>query len=85
MARALFERAARQGYGPAQNSLGIAYFHGSGAVRDVERAFFWLELATRNGLITSRQNRDFVAAQISPQRRLVLFGEADSWRPNAVQ
>jgi TPR repeat protein len=56
------ERAAKQGYAPAQNSLGLMYLNGEGVAANPQLAYVWLERAVRQGQPGSELNRDFAAA-----------------------
>src|SRR5262249_535159 len=45
----LFEKAANAGHQRAQTNLGLLYFRGQGAPRDLVQARAWLEKASANG------------------------------------
>ena len=41
-------KAAKQGYVPAQNNLGVMYWYGLGILKNVVRAYMWIHLAFIN-------------------------------------
>jgi adenylate cyclase len=50
LAKVWFERAARQGYAPAQRNLGMSFAKEEGRDHDTDEAIFWLSLALQQGL-----------------------------------
>lgn len=40
-----FEKAATQGFAPAQNDLGLCYVRGEGVEQDYKKAVYWFEKA----------------------------------------
>ncbi|WP_261361927.1 protein kinase domain-containing protein [Frigoriglobus tundricola] len=59
-ARRLFERAAAQGYAPAQNSLGSLYQYALGVPRDYEKACELYELAAAQGDARAQNNLGYM-------------------------
>ena len=59
-ARRLFERAAAQGYAPAQNSLGSLYQYALGVPRDYEKACELYELAAEQGDARAQNNLGYM-------------------------
>jgi TPR repeat protein len=59
-ARKLFEKAAAQGYAPAQNSLGCIHQHALGVPRDYAKARELFELATKQGDARAQNNLGYV-------------------------
>ena len=51
-----YKRAADQGDGWAQNSLGVLYYHGQGVQKDFGQAFHWYKLAAAQGQLYAHQN-----------------------------
>ena len=74
-------RAARQGYPPAQNSLGILLFKGFGVAQNTEDALFWIDQAVRNDQPGAEHNREFVAAFLSVEKIAKIEDRAANWRP----
>jgi TPR repeat protein len=84
-----YRRAADQGYGDAQNSLGKLYLAGVGVKQDYKQAYMWLTIAAANNdLPTNKETRDdaahnrdltagkMTAEQIAEARRLI-----SEWKP----
>ena len=44
-----YEKAANQGYAPAQYNLGVCYENGRGVVQSYEKAAFWFKKAANQG------------------------------------
>jgi TPR repeat protein len=59
-ARGFFERAAAQGYAPAQNSLGCLYQHALGVPRDYERACELYQKAADQGNARAQNNLGYM-------------------------
>jgi TPR repeat protein len=59
-ARGLFERAAAQGYAPAQNSLGCLYQHALGVPRDYEKACELYRKAAEQGNARAQNNLGYM-------------------------
>ena len=54
------DRAAEQGYAPAQDSLGAMYLHGDGVKRDLKKAAFLIAKAAEQGNARSQFNLGFM-------------------------
>lgn len=63
-----FTKAANQGDAAAQYSLGVMYYNGHGVPQNFQRAYVWSNLAAAQGFKDALQNRDFLAAKLSPQQ-----------------
>jgi hypothetical protein len=63
-----FNIAAAQGSAMAQTSLGFRYSNGQGVGQDYVRAHMWHYLAAVSGDKTAANNRDSVAAKMTPQQ-----------------
>jgi TPR repeat protein len=61
-----YRLAAEQGYALAQSSLGLRFANGDGVPRDLVQALMWLNLAAERGDAKSIQDRDLLAAGMSP-------------------
>jgi TPR repeat protein len=55
-ALAQFNKAAEQGYAPAQNSVGVAYETGRGVVKDELEAVAWYRKAAQQGFSLAQRN-----------------------------
>jgi uncharacterized protein len=51
-----FHASAEQGYGPAQEALGLSYLHGQGTAIDEAEAAFWMRKAAEQGLSSAQHN-----------------------------
>ncbi len=90
-ARKWYRLAADQGNADAQNNLGIMYVKGEGVPQDYVEAHKWFNLAVsrypaseaqkRN---TSVQNRDLVAAKMTPQQIAEAQKLARDWKPTSA-
>jgi uncharacterized protein len=84
--------AADQGYGYAQNSLGILYAEGQGVSQDHVLAYMWFNLAATHIRAANSEarnlaikNRDTVAAKMTPAQIAEAQKLADEWKPSANQ
>ena len=64
----LYRMAATQGNALGQNQLGLSYFVAEGVPQDYVRAHMWLNLSAASGKAITMQNRDTVAALMTPQQ-----------------
>ena len=85
-ARALFERAAGQGSGPAAYYLGLMHKNGMGGPQDGDAALRWLELAAQRGVAPAM----FIAANMllesnEGRARYWLDAACDREYPEALQ
>lgn len=85
-ARALFERAAGQGSGPAAYYLGLMHKNGMGGPQDGDAALRWLELAAQRGVAPAM----FIAANMllesdEARARYWLDAACDREYPEALQ
>ncbi len=65
-AKEWYTKAAEQGYAKAQSNLGTMYGTGEGVPQDYVRAHMWYNLAVAQGNETARENRDIIAALMTP-------------------
>ena len=85
-ARALFERAAGQGSGPAAYYLGLMHKNGMGGPQDGDAALRWLELAAQWGVAPAM----FIVANLlldsdAEKARYWLDAACDLGYPEALQ
>ncbi len=81
-----FRKAAEQGNAHAQTSLGFMYSKGRGVPQDYVQAHMWYTLAAsrlppgtdRDGAV---QNRDIVAARMTPAQIAKAQQLAREWKP----
>ncbi len=79
--RALAER----GHAGAQYNIGFNYIQGKGVPKDFVQAYFWFELAARQGKRVARDIRNGIAAQMTADqiaRAQALFREWVAAHPN---
>jgi TPR repeat protein len=56
LAAQLYERAAEEGWAPAQHNLALLFFHGRGVQRDYEKGFDWETKAAGHGITYAKEN-----------------------------
>lgn len=82
-----FNRAAEQGNVGAQSKLGSLYYSGRGVPQDLNRAYFWMVVASNGGDEASRALAPFVQARLSRAQASSIETQAGLWlqqhRPNA--
>jgi uncharacterized protein len=83
---AWYRQAAEQGVVAAQHNLGVAYLRGRGVTRDNVLAYMWLNLAAlraKDATVreTAAEDRDLVAAFMTPAQIAEALRLADEWRP----
>ena len=61
-----YRLAAEQGLADAQFNLGIRYYNGQGVPQDYVQAHLWWNLAAAQGDEEARENRDIIAAKMTP-------------------
>jgi hypothetical protein len=76
-----FDRAARQGYAPAQTHLATNIQMGRGTRRDIERAYLWMYAAARGGDRTAQVRLDNLASLIEPFLRSEIEHQAIALQP----
>jgi TPR repeat protein len=76
-----FDRAARQGYGPAQTQLATNIQMGRGTRRDIEKAYFWMYTAAHGGDRTAQASLDDLASFIEPFVRSEIERKAIASQP----
>ena len=60
-----FRKAAEQGNGSAQYSLGVAYAKGQGVPQDDVEVYAWFSVAAAGGNISAEKGRDIVKESLS--------------------
>ena len=63
-----YRLAADQGLDLAQSNLGNMYDNGYGVPQDYVQAHMWFTLAAAQGKENARQNRNIVAAKMTPSQ-----------------
>ena len=80
-----YRLAAEQGYALGQQHLGIMLLYGLGAPRDYVQAHMWFNLAAAQGMDLAAQDRDMVAAVMTPAQTAEAQILARAWRPRGEQ
>ena len=57
-------KAAEQGHGDAQSSLGYLYATGNGVAQNHTMAYVWYSIAAVEGHANAKKNRDAIAAKL---------------------
>ena len=66
-----------------QHNLGVMYFNGYGVPRNLEEAYFWLNLASVAGDKISADLRDEIARTLTPEALAAAQKRAKEWKPQA--
>ena len=61
-----YRLAAKQGDAGAQFNLGFMYGKGQGVIRELVRAYMWLDLSASNGEKLGNKGRDLTAKEMTP-------------------
>ncbi len=78
--------AAEQGFAPAQRILGVVYEYGQGVAQDYVQAHMWYNLAGGAGTpIGAVENRDKVAAKMTPAQIAEAQRLAQDWKPTTAK
>ena len=84
-----YRLSAEAGQPFAQNNLGVMYKNGWGVEQDYVKAYLWFNLAIGNylefeemNLERARQNRQAVAAKMTPSEISAAQALAKDWAPN---
>jgi hypothetical protein len=72
-------KAAKQGSGEAQNSLGAMYFEGLGVERNLIEAYAWFKLAEQGEQEISKLNIGIIETKLSPEELDVAREKADAY------
>jgi uncharacterized protein len=72
---------AEQGIARAQYNLGLMYDNGEGVPQNYVIAHMWFNLAAAGGLKSAAQNRDGVAARMTPAQVAEAQQLAREWQP----
>jgi hypothetical protein len=78
-----FRMAAEAGDSDAQASLGLAYLAGRGVAKDLQQAYFWLELAAVKGEDIAIKTRDLAAKEMSAEQIAEAKRLAREWKQKA--
>ena len=76
-----YRRAADQGYAKAQVNLGVMYGTGQGVPQDYVQAHLWSNLAGVGGDKIAAENRDSIAAKMTPAQIAEAQKLAREWKP----
>jgi len=79
-----FEKAADLGVKDSQVNLGILYTKGMGVKEDLEKAYKWFAIAAKGGDSDAGKKRDTVAQAMRPEQLEKARGEAEIWKPEAL-
>ncbi len=70
---------AEAGHAGAQYNLGFNYVQGKGVAKDLVQAYFWFELAARQGKNIATQLRDGIAKKMSPVQIRQAQDKVQDW------
>lgn len=70
---------AEGGHAGAQYNLGFNYVQGKGVPKDLVEAYFWFELAARQGKAIATQLRDGISRQMTPQQIAQAQKKVEAW------
>lgn len=79
-----YDRAAEQGFAPAQARLGVLYSEGKGVTLDDTTAYFWLTLATKQNLRAAERRRNQIAQKLTRDEVKKTEVAASAWKPKAA-
>ena len=79
-----FRRAAEQGISISQAGLGGMYGTGEGVPQNVQKAYFWMLLASEDGGEARIKSRDLLAHLWSPEQRAAVQADAHNWRTKSA-
>lgn len=66
----LYEKAALQGFAPAQYNLAILLHHGVGVDKDVEQAYGWFHEAAVNGHSKASNQLALMVSELTPNQTI---------------
>jgi TPR repeat protein len=70
---------AERGHSGAQYNLGFNYIQGKGVPKDLVQAYFWFDLAARQGKGIAKQLRDGIANKMTPAQIAEARARVRSW------
>ena len=76
-----YRLAADQGYAVAQYNLGFMYADGQGVPQDYVQSHMWFNLAAAQSDANAVQNRDIIAAKMTPDQIAEAQRLAREWKP----
>lgn len=76
-----FHRAADQGHPLAQRDLGTLYELGRGVAQNLQEAFFWYSLASRQDSGRARMHREALTSSLSTGEQDAVMARIRTWRP----
>lgn len=79
-----YRRAAERGNKQAQNNLGWLYKHGQGVGKNLMVAYAWLDAAVAQGLHSAADERDRIAAQLTPSEYETARQLAEKFRKDYI-
>ncbi len=75
-----YRQAAKHGNPQAQNNLGWLYKRGQGVGKNLMVAYAWLDTAVAQGLHSAAEERDHIAAQLTPGEYKIARSLAEKYR-----
>ena len=75
-----YRQAAERGHPQAQNNLGWLYKRGQGVGKNLMIAFAWLDAAVAQGLHSAAEERDRIAAWLTPSENKIARSLAEKYR-----
>jgi TPR repeat protein len=79
-----FERAAEQGYAPAQRNIGLQYAEGRGVAPDPARAAVWLMLAEQQGTSGGETALAEARGRLDPEQLHEIDERVRMWQPRVA-
>ena len=70
---------AEAGHPGAQYNLGFNYVQGKGVAKDLVEAYFWFELAARQGQGIATQLRNGISKTMTPEQLREARAKIDAW------
>jgi hypothetical protein len=76
-----YRLAADQGIAAAQSNLGILYANGQGVAQNYILSHMWFNLAAAQGDAAALANREYAAAEMTPEQIAEAQRLAREWKP----
>ena len=80
-----FARAAMTGVADSQFNLAVLHERGLGLPRNIQKAYFWYEVASLAGDKEATRQADRLKRQLSETETQLVTEQAGSWRPSVEQ
>ena len=77
-----FARAAMAGLADSQFNLAVLHERGLGLPRNIQKAYFWYEVASRAGDKEATRQADRLKRQLTETETQLVTEQAGSWRPS---